>query len=223
MKELRAIGIQPDVLLCRTDRVLPPEVKQQDRPLLQRPGRGRHQRQGRPVDLRGAAPRSRREGLDEILLDLLSPAALRPRPLASGRASSTRDQEPGRTKCDVGVVGKYVDYGDSYKSLNEALAHGGIANNVRVKLHLHRRRDARRRLATPTCSSRVDAHPRAGRLRPPRRRGQDARHPLRPREEGAVLRHLPRHADARSSSTPATSPASRAPTRPSSTTSRRTG
>ena len=36
---------------------------------------------------------------------------------------------------DVAVVGKYVDYGDSYKSLNEALAHGGIANNVRVKLH----------------------------------------------------------------------------------------
>ena len=36
---------------------------------------------------------------------------------------------------DIAIVGKYVDYGDSYKSLNEALAHGGIANNVRVKLH----------------------------------------------------------------------------------------
>src|SRR5262249_28345120 len=73
------------------------------------------------------------EGLDEILLDLL-PLPHYDRDLTKWEALVNRIKNPAG-EVDIAVVGKYVDYGDSYKSLNEALAHGGIANNVRVRLH----------------------------------------------------------------------------------------
>ena len=73
------------------------------------------------------------EGLDEILLDLLSLPHY-DRDLSKWESLVNRIKNPAG-EVDIAVVGKYVDYGDSYKSLNEALAHGGIANNVKVKLH----------------------------------------------------------------------------------------
>ena len=73
------------------------------------------------------------EGLYDILLDLLFLPHYDGN-LSSGRVLVNRIKNP-MGEVDVAIVGKYVDYGDSYKSLNEALAHGGIANNVKVKLH----------------------------------------------------------------------------------------
>ena len=94
VKELLSIGIQPDVLLCRTERPLPAGGEGEDRPLLQRAGRSGHQRQGRPVDLRGPAPvrggRARRDPARPA-----EPPALRPRPDQVGEPGEP-DQEPGR-------------------------------------------------------------------------------------------------------------------------------
>ncbi|HWZ84993.1 MAG TPA: CTP synthase, partial [Thermoanaerobaculia bacterium] len=132
VKELLSIGIQPDLLLCRTDRVLTNEVKRKIALFCNVPVEAVINAKDVPsiyeVPLHFAA-----EGLDEILLDLLSLPHY-DRDLSKWENLVNRIKNP-TGDVDIAVVGKYVEYGDSYKSLNEALAHGGIANNVRVKLH----------------------------------------------------------------------------------------
>jgi CTP synthase len=132
VKELLSIGIQPDVLLCRTDRALPAEVKKKIALFCNVPVEAVINAKDVPsiyeVPLHFAA-----EGLDEILLDLLHLPHY-DRDLTKWENLVNRIKNPAG-EVDIAVVGKYVDYGDSYKSLNEALAHGGIANNVRVRLH----------------------------------------------------------------------------------------
>ncbi|HKA36394.1 MAG TPA: CTP synthase [Thermoanaerobaculia bacterium] len=132
VKELLSIGIQPDVLLCRTDRPLPADVKKKIALFCNVPVEAVINAKDVPsiyeVPLQFAA-----EGLDEILLDLLNLPHY-DRDLSKWESLVNRIKNPGG-EVDIAVVGKYVDYGDSYKSLNEALAHGGIANNVRVRLH----------------------------------------------------------------------------------------
>jgi CTP synthase len=131
VKELLSIGIQPDVLLCRTDRPLPAEVKKKIALFCNVPVEAVINAKDVPsiyeVPLHFAA-----EGLDEILLDLLHLPHY-DRDLTKWENLVNRIKNPAGD-VDIAVVGKYVDYGDSYKSLNEALAHGGIANNVRVRL-----------------------------------------------------------------------------------------
>jgi len=132
VKELLSIGIQPDILLCRTDRALPDDVKKKIALFCNVPVEAVINAKDVPsiyeVPLRFAA-----EGLDEILLDLLSLPHY-DRDLSKWESLVNRIKNPAG-EVDIAVVGKYVDYGDSYKSLNEALSHGGIANNVRVRLH----------------------------------------------------------------------------------------
>jgi len=132
VKELRAIGIQPDVLLCRTDRFLPREIKSkislfcnvaEDAVIT-----------AKDVDTIYEVPLVfAQEGLDRILLRLLQLPA-RQRDLSDWEALVETIRHP-REEISIAIVGKYVEYEDSYKSLNEALAHGGIANRVRVRLH----------------------------------------------------------------------------------------
>jgi CTP synthase len=132
VKELLSIGIQPDILLCRTDRQLPSDVRKKIALFCNVPVEAVIAAKDVPsiyeVPLQFAA-----EGLDEILLDLLHLPHY-DRDLTKWEALVNRIKNPAG-EVDIAVVGKYVDYGDSYKSLNEALAHGGIANNVRVRLH----------------------------------------------------------------------------------------
>jgi CTP synthase len=131
VKELRAIGIQPDVLLCRTDRYLPPAIKSkialfcdvEEEAVIT----------AKDVDTIYEVPLVfHREGLDRIVVDRLG---LEPRPsdLARWEAVVRRAQAP-RDVARIAVVGKYIDLKDSYKSLVEALAHGGIANEARVDI-----------------------------------------------------------------------------------------
>ncbi|MCA1580624.1 MAG: CTP synthase [Acidobacteria bacterium] len=132
VKELLSIGIQPDVLLCRTDRSLPDEVKKKIALFCNVPVEAVINAKDVPsiyeVPLQFAA-----EGLDEILLDLLHLPHY-DRDLSKWENLVNRIKNPAG-EVDIAVVGKYVEYGDSYKSLNEALAHGGIANNLKVRLH----------------------------------------------------------------------------------------
>jgi CTP synthase len=132
VRELRAIGIQPDVLLCRTDRSSA-RHQEEDRAVLQRPGGGGDHRQGRGDDLRGAAG-PRQGGRGRILLKALD-LPYRDKNMDEWVEMVGKAKNPSDGEVVVGIVGKYVAYEDSYKSLNEALTHGGIANNARVRLH----------------------------------------------------------------------------------------
>ncbi|HTO87408.1 MAG TPA: CTP synthase [Thermoanaerobaculia bacterium] len=131
VKDLLSIGIQPDVLLCRTERPLPDDVKKKIALFCNVPVEAvitaKDVASIYEVPLRFAA-----EGLDGILLDQLNLPHY-DRDLSKWESLVNRIKNPSG-EVDIAVVGKYVDYGDSYKSLNEALAHGGIANAVKVNL-----------------------------------------------------------------------------------------
>lgn len=131
VRELRAIGIQPDILLCRTDRPLPQDIKRKialfcnvsDDQVIS----------AQDVDNIYEVPlRFSAEGIDEIICKLLD-LPYRKRDLSAWEDLVHRCQNP-KGEVVIGMVGKYVAYEDSYKSLNEALRHGGFAN--RLKVHL---------------------------------------------------------------------------------------
>ena len=131
VRELRAIGISPDILLCRVDRDLPAETKAKIALFCNVDSR--NVVAARDVDTIYEVPLMFcREGLDESLLDLLNlPGS--PRNLAGWEQMVDRIRNP-RGRVRIGIVGKYVELPDAYKSLNEALMHGGIANDVEVEL-----------------------------------------------------------------------------------------
>jgi CTP synthase len=129
VKELRAIGIQPDILLCRTDRYLPPGIKSkialfcdvEEEAVIT----------AKDVDTVYEVPLVfHHEGLDEMVLKLLGIES-RPADLSRWEDVVRRAKSP-RSRTRIAVVGKYIEVKDSYKSLAEALAHGGIANDARV-------------------------------------------------------------------------------------------
>ena len=168
------------------------------------------------MHLRGAADACTREGLDEKIAELLNIWSRAPElsRLAAHRRHGSRTRS---TRSTIGVVGKYVDLVDRYKTLNEALVHGGIANDCRVELALHRLRGDRAARA-PTLLDGRRRHPGA---RPasasaaPRERSRAIRYARE--NERAVLRHLPRHADRGHRVRAQRLRPRRAPTRPSST------
>jgi len=131
VKELLSIGIQPDVLVCRADRHLPEEMRRKialfcnvaERAVIP----------ARTVDTIYEVPlRLAAEDLDGILLDALN-LPRGQRDLAKWQTIVDRIHNPA-ARVRIGIVGKYVNLVDSYKSLNEALGHGGIANDARVEL-----------------------------------------------------------------------------------------
>ncbi|MEE9291438.1 MAG: CTP synthase [Acidobacteriota bacterium] len=134
VRDLRAIGIQPDVLLCRTDRIIPRELKQKIALFCNVPEEAVIT--AKDVETIYEVPLVlAKEGLDAILLKLLD-LPYRDKNMEDWVRMVRRVKNPGEGRVTVGMVGKYVTYGDSYKSLNEALTHGGIANDTGVDLRL---------------------------------------------------------------------------------------
>jgi len=129
VRELRAIGIHPHVLLCRTDRYLSPDIKAKLSLYCDVPEEAVIT--AKDVDSIYEVPLLLSgEGLDGIVLKSLG---LR----SAGRDMSAWEELVRRIKNPkgevvIGIVGKYVSFEDSYKSLNEALTHGGFGNDVRV-------------------------------------------------------------------------------------------
>jgi len=131
VRELRAIGIQPDILLCRTDRLLPPEIK--DKISLFCNVDPEAVITAKDVESIYEVPLVlHEEGLDSIIVKLLG--------LPEGEGDLTLWQNLAEVihnpvgEVTVGIVGKYVEYEDSYKSLNEALLHGGLPRRMAVRL-----------------------------------------------------------------------------------------
>jgi CTP synthase len=133
VKELRAIGIQPDILLCRAERFLPPDMK--DKIALFCDVDPEAVITAKDVDSVYEIPLVfAEERVDEIILRHLNLDPDGPRNLERWSAMLHRMQNPS-DEVDIALVGKYVEYEDSYKSLKEALLHGGIAHDVKVNIH----------------------------------------------------------------------------------------
>ena len=132
VKDLLQIGIQPDILLCRSERFLPRELKAkialfcnlaEDAVIAARDVASTYEV---PISLG-------QEGLDEIILRYLR--------LEAGERDLSRWQELGRClakprdEVSIAIVGKYVELEDAYKSLKEAMVHGGLAHNLHTSIH----------------------------------------------------------------------------------------
>jgi CTP synthase len=131
VKELRAVGIQPDILLCRTERHLPDDVKAKIALFCDVDAKAvvtaKDVKSVYEIPLRFAE-----EGVDDTILRLLRTETA-PRNLARWSEMVDRMQNPLH-EVTIGLVGKYVEYEDSYKSLKEALLHAGIAHQARVNI-----------------------------------------------------------------------------------------
>jgi CTP synthase len=132
VKELRSIGIQPDILLCRTDRSIPRDERRKLSLFCN--VRESAVIEARDVDNIYAVPEAyHAERLDFEVLDAFGiPAGPAP-DLDRWRLINERVRNP-EGAVTIAVVGKYTGLKDAYKSLIEALSHGGIANKVKVNL-----------------------------------------------------------------------------------------
>ena len=131
VKELRSIGIQPDILLCRTDRPIPPSERR--KLALFCNVRESAVIEARDVDNIYAVPEAYSEaGLDREVLEAFGLDPMAAPDLARWRLINERIRNP-EGDVTIAIVGKYTGMKDAYKSLIEALSHGGIANNVKVK------------------------------------------------------------------------------------------
>jgi CTP synthase len=131
VKELRAIGIQPDVLLCRTDKEHPLTPAIKSKIALFCDVEEEAVVAARDVDTIYEVPLAFHEqGLDESVCKLLG-LPQRPADLSRWEEIVRRVKAP-RGRVRIGIAGKYIEVKDSYKSLYEALAHAGIAHEVAV-------------------------------------------------------------------------------------------
>ncbi len=132
VKELRSIGIQPDILLCRTDRPIPPGERRKLGLFCN--VRESAVIEARDVDNIYAVPEAYHEaGLDTEVLSAFGMEIGAPPELARWRTINERIRNP-EGDVTIAIVGKYTGMKDAYKSLIEALSHGGIANKVKVNL-----------------------------------------------------------------------------------------
>ncbi len=132
VKELLSIGIQPDILLCRTDRPIP----QAERKKLGLFCNVRESAviEARDVDNIYAVPEAyHAEGLDNEVLSAFGLDAVSAPDLSTWSKINDRVRNP-EGQVTIAIVGKYTGMKDAYKSLIEALSHGGIANTVKVNL-----------------------------------------------------------------------------------------
>ncbi len=127
VKELRAIGIQPDILLCRTDRPLNQKLKAKISLFCNLDTNAVIT--AKDVDSIYEVPLClHEEGVDEKILDLLNVWTRAPQ-IQPWKDLVQKIKEP-KHEVLIAIIGKYVDLKESYKSLHEALVHGGVANDA---------------------------------------------------------------------------------------------
>ena len=188
--KLREIGIQPDILICRTEQMLPPEIKAKialfcnvDKDAVIT---------AKDVESIYEVPLFfHYEGLDEKIVQLLNIWTRAPR-LEKWEAIVQAIKNP-RGSVDIAIVGKYVNLKDSYKSLNEALIHGGIANRCRVNLHFVDSEKVQKEGAEK-LGGRGRRDPGSRRVWRPGHRREDSGHPVRAGKSDSLLRDLSGHA-----------------------------
>jgi len=134
VRELREIGIAPDVLLCRSDRPLSHDLR--SKIALFCNVKESAVISAQDVDIIYDVPLTfHDQGLDDLIVSSLQLNEVAgPVDLSDWRKLVDTIREPSAGETAIAIVGKYVELEDSYKSLREALTHGGIANNLRVNV-----------------------------------------------------------------------------------------
>ena len=138
VKELRSIGIQPDILVCRSEKELPQEQRRKIALFTNVPEKAVISAID-VNDLYEIPTILQQQGLDEIVTDRLR-LDLPPADLSEWRAIVESKRNP-EAEVNIAMVGKYVDLRDSYISLSEALLHGGIHTHTRVNIHYFESQD----------------------------------------------------------------------------------
>jgi CTP synthase len=134
VKELRSIGIQADVLLCRSEKELTETERQKIALFTNVPTKAVITALDAGEDgIYNIPAMLHREGLDDIVIERLGLEAKRPADLSDWNEVVDRGRNT-RHKITVAMVGKYVEHADAYKSLTEALTHGGLRQRIRVKI-----------------------------------------------------------------------------------------
>ena len=132
VRELMEIGIQPDIVICRTERPLDEDIRAKI--ALFTNVSVEAVIEARDVETIYEVPLAfRRQRLDDVVLERLGLDAPAP-DLGPWTCMVERINQPGRGDVRIAVVGKYTELVDSYKSVQEALIHGGIANDVGVDI-----------------------------------------------------------------------------------------
>jgi len=132
VKELLSIGIQPDILLCRTDRFLSKDIKSKIALFC-------NVEEEAVITAKDVASIYEvpvvfaHEGVDKLVLKYLHLNSPRERDISRWEELINRVNNP-RDEVSIALVGKYVEYEDSYKSLKEALVHGALAHNLKANL-----------------------------------------------------------------------------------------
>ncbi|MBL4907292.1 MAG: CTP synthase [Sneathiella sp.] len=132
VKELRSIGIQPDILLCRSEKPIPVNLRAKIGQFCN----VRSEAVIQALDVKSIyqVPLSyHKEGLDNAVLDAFGITDAKEPDLSKWEDIIDRVTNP-EGEVNIAVVGKYIELQDAYKSLTEALVHGGIANRVKVNI-----------------------------------------------------------------------------------------
>jgi len=132
VKELRSIGIQPDILVCRSEKILPDEHRRKIALFTNVPEKAVISAYD-VDDLYKIPEIMRAQGLDEIVAHQLR-LDLPPADLKVWSAIVEAKENP-QGEVNIAMVGKYIDLRDAYFSLTEALLHGGIQTRTRVNIH----------------------------------------------------------------------------------------
>ncbi|HXI60107.1 MAG TPA: CTP synthase [Polyangia bacterium] len=130
--KLREIGIQPEILLCRSERPIDPALKKKIA-LFTNVAPDAVFSAEDVACIYEVPIRFHAEGVDDKIAELLNIWSRAPE--LTGWERVVHRMKSSQTEVEIGLVGKYVDLVESYKSLNEALIHGGIGNECRVNLH----------------------------------------------------------------------------------------
>ncbi|MED5461324.1 MAG: CTP synthase [Pseudomonadota bacterium] len=141
VKELRSIGIQPDILVCRSEQMLPDEQRQKIALFTNVPEKAVISAYD-VDDLYKIPGIMHAQGLGDIVVDQLR-LDLPPADLSEWQTVVEVKKNP-EAEVDIAMVGKYVDLRDSYISLSEALLHGGIHTHTRVNIHYFESQDIER-------------------------------------------------------------------------------
>ena len=139
VRELREIGIQPDVLICRTERVIPPEEIEKIALMCNLERRAVIEEIDREFSIYEVPLSLKEHKIDDLIVERLNLKDAQALQLADWTVMVERikalvqEPDPRRT-VTIAVVGKYVKHRDAYKSVYESLDHAGIAHNVRVNV-----------------------------------------------------------------------------------------
>ncbi len=133
VKELRAIGIQPDIIVCRSERTIPQSVKRKIALFANLKEREVVTAKDLPT-IYEVPLVLHRERLDDLIVEKLQIPTYKETDLSQWKEVVARIKKPSDGEVKIALVGKYVELPDAYKSIIESFIHAGAANNVKVEI-----------------------------------------------------------------------------------------